>query len=123
MSTADHSYLAMRLGPRHDVVVLRRGHVFERSFSEGCPRGNTASPREPDLNPLSIPTPVFRFSLAAAELLASAQRQSVSASISGPNAAYNSSRVGKVNRRFLDNTVIQAIGDNIRQERKRKRKQ
>jgi hypothetical protein len=63
------------------------------------------------------------FSLAAEELLSSAHRQSVSASVCGPNDAYiGSVRKARVNRRFLDNTVIQAIGGNKRKEELEKEK-
>lgn len=56
-------------------------------------------------------------SLAAEALIASAHRQAVSASVDGPGAAYNGRKIGKVNRTFLNNTVVAAIGGNRRRER------
>ena len=47
----------------------------------------------------------------------SAHRQAVSASVAGPSAAYNGRKIGKVNRTFLNNTVVAAIGGNRRRER------
>ena len=62
----------------------------------------------------------FFCSLAAEELLASAQRQAVSASVSGPSAAYNGRKIGRVNRTFLNNTVVAALGGNRRRDREAK---
>ena len=59
-------------------------------------------------------------SLAAEELLASSQRQAVSASVSGPSAAYNGRKIGRVNRTFLNNTVVAALGGNRRRDREAK---
>ena len=41
----------------------------------------------------------------------------MSASVAGPSAAYNGRKIGKVNRTFLNNTVIAALGGNRRRER------
>ena len=41
----------------------------------------------------------------------------MSASVAGPGAAYNGRKIGKVNRTFLNNTVVAAIGGNRRRER------
>ena len=55
---------------------------------------------------------------AADELLSSAARQSASASVVGPCLAYlPNKRPAKINRRFLDNTLVQTIGENLRRER------
>ena len=58
--------------------------------------------------------------LAVAELLSQASRGAVSASVAGPSGWVNKAR--RLNRTFVNNTVLQAVAGNRRADKEERRR-